>query len=145
MENREYPLYITVFLKIFVVGMLVLFTALGVCFIAVSQNHFLMYDAYLLFAGIFWLIVMIVPWCIFLSMPYRISVKDGTISFKSLISLVEISPKDIISIKPSNTQVGYLIIKHSKGYFRIVNQFDNFHTFINELRCVNPEIIIRGC
>lgn len=145
MEPKIYPLYLSLFLKILMVLILILFTGVGIFLLWYTTVH----------AGdsvpppllaVAWLTATLLPWIWILTIPYRIRVDDlGVIELKSLVRTRTLNPADIISIQPDATQLGFLILKHSKGKIRLIHQFDGFHEFLNHLRVVNPSITLRGC
>jgi len=80
------------------------------------------------------------------SIPYKIKVYGNfEIEFISLIRRRRVSPVDIISIKPYNSQFGWLLVKSNRGKIKLINQFDGFHEFIANLKAANPSIELRGC
>jgi hypothetical protein len=52
---------------------------------------------------------------------------------------------EIQSIKPERSQFGFLVIRHTGGKIKILNQFDGFHEFIADVKGNNPLIELRGC
>jgi len=145
MEAKIYTLYLSLFLKILMVLVLLLFTAVGIFLLWYTSVH--TGDAVpppLL--AVAWLTATLLPWIWLLTIPYRIRVDDlGAIELKSLVRTRPLNPGDIISIQPDISQLGFLIIKHRKGKIRIVHQFDGFHEFLGNLKAVNPSITLRGC
>jgi hypothetical protein len=88
-----------------------------------------------------------VGWSLFLVLifPHEIVLhNDGTIDFKSVIRTVQMHATEIVSVKPTNGTVGFLIVKGKKN-IRLIAQFDNFHEFVLKLKQYNPSVIIRGC
>jgi hypothetical protein len=71
--------------------------------------------------------------------------EDGTVEFSALLSRVTIRAQDIESIKPSGSELGYLIVQHSHGKVWLLNQFNQFHEFVLEIKRLNPSIELRGC
>ncbi len=96
--------------------------------------------------AILWAVIIICVCYQYLKIPFEIRVLDGSnIEFRSFIRSTIISTKEIKSIKPWHNAVGLLIVKHSKGKIRLLNQFDNFHEFISFVKASNSNIEIRGC
>ncbi|HQP30396.1 MAG TPA: hypothetical protein PLB81_03645 [Deltaproteobacteria bacterium] len=145
MEPKIYSLNVSLFLKILMVSILILFTGVGVFLLwYTSVNTGNSVPPPLL--AVAWLIAMVMPWIWLLTVPYRIRVDDlGAIELTSLVRTRTLNPADIVSIGPDATQLGFLILKHRKGKIRLVHQFDNFHEFLSNLKSVNPDIMLRGC
>lgn len=145
MEPKIYPLYVSLFLKILIFCILILFTGVGI-FMIWYTSAFPGDNVPPPLLGVAWLMAMLLPWIWTLTIPYRIRVDDlGAIELKSLLRTRTLNPADVISIQPDSSQLGFLILKHRGGKIRLVNQFDGFHDFLNNLKTVNPDIILRGC
>jgi len=98
------------------------------------------------FIGIFFLAMAGCFSYFVLSIPHKINVYNNIeIEFVSLIRKKRVSPTEIESIKPRASQIGFLLINTSHGKIRILNQFDDFHEFISNLKTNNPAIQLRGC
>jgi hypothetical protein len=86
------------------------------------------------------------PWFYVLTVPRRIAVLEGQrIEFASLARRRTILASEIRSIRPSQSQVGFLLVRHSRGKIIIPNQFTGFHVFLAELRKANPAVELLGC
>lgn len=145
MEPKIYPLYISWFLKILMVLILILFTGVGVFLLWYTSVHTGENVPPPLLA-VAWLTATLLPWIWMLTIPYRIRVDDlGVIELKSIVRTRTVNPADIISIQPDASQLGFLVLKHRGGKIRLVHQFDGFHEFLNHLKSVNPSITLRGC
>jgi len=142
-EPRVYTLYFPVILKILIVGMLVVFTVLGVMF---ASGMFFSPPGPPRIVGLFWLGI-IVWWGYWISsIPHKIVVYEGgEIEFISLGRHWRMAPFQIQSIKPYAAQPGYLVVRTSSGKIRLLNQFDGFHEFLTRLKTDNPSIELRGC
>jgi hypothetical protein len=96
--------------------------------------------------GIFWLGMLSWVWYWILSIPYKIQVHETTeIEFIGLIRRRRIKAMEIQSIKAERSQFGFLVIRHTGGKIKILNQFDGFHEFIADVKGNNPLIELRGC
>jgi hypothetical protein len=145
MEPKIYPLYVSLFLKILIMLILILFTGVGIFLLWYTSTHSGDFVPTPLLA-VAWLTAMLLPWIWLFTIPYRIRVDDlGAIEFKSLVRTRTLNPADIISIQPDPSQLGFLLIKHRTGKIRLINQFDGFHEFLNRLQSINESIILRGC
>jgi len=145
MEAKIYSLNVSLFLKILMLSILILFTGVGVFLLWYTSAQTGDYVPPPLLA-VAWLIALVMPWTWLLTVPYRIRVDDlGAIELTSLVRTRTLNPADIISITPDATQLGFLILKHRKGKIRLVHQFENFHEFLSNLKSVNPDIMLRGC
>lgn len=98
------------------------------------------------FIGFFFLLGAAWFWYFVSSVPYKIKVYGNVeIEFIGLLRKRRVSPIDIVSIRPYGSQYGFLLVKTSRGKIKILNQFDGFHEFINNLKASNPLIELRGC
>lgn len=145
MEAKIYSLNVSLFLKILMLSILILFTGVGVFLLWYTSAHTGDHVPPPLLA-VAWLIAMVMPWTWLLTVPYRIRVDDlGAIELKSLVRTRTLNPADIIAIQPDATQLGFLLLKHRKGKIRLVHQFDGFHEFLGHVKAVNPDVTLRGC
>ena len=81
-----------------------------------------------------------------LRIPHRIEVSaDGHIEFISLARRKRFAARDIRSIVPAGSQVGFLVVRTDSGKVLILNQFDGFHEFLAWLKTNNPAVELRGC
>jgi hypothetical protein len=81
-----------------------------------------------------------------LRIPHRIEVSaDGQVEFICLVRRKRIAARDIRSIAPSGSQVGFLVVRTDQSKIRILNQFDGFHEFLVWLKANNPAVELRGC
>jgi hypothetical protein len=95
--------------------------------------------------GIFWLGIVSWYWYWVLSMPHTIVVSEsGKVEFIGIIRKRMTALREIQSIKP-DSQFGFLMVKTSGGKFRLLNQFDEFHDFIQRLKTANSAVELRGC
>jgi hypothetical protein len=138
---KTYRLYLPGPFKIMVPAILGLFTLLGVAMV-----FGLFPDAQARPFGFLWLAVVGTFWYKVLTIPYQIDVvADGRATFVSLVRRVQVSPREIQSIKPQGNQLGFFVLKHSGGRLRLIGQFDGFHEFLSALKAANPGIELRGC
>jgi len=80
-----------------------------------------------------------------LLLPDRIVVRPtGAIEFVAPLRKVVLMPNEIVSIRPTGGEFGFLVIRHATGKLRLLNQFDGFHEFIMQLKAANPGIDLRG-
>lgn len=78
--------------------------------------------------------------------PRRIELhEDGRVVFRGPLRRLELRVTEISSIKPGGNQVGFLVVKHSRGRLYLLNQFDGFHELLTSLKQANPSIELRGC
>jgi hypothetical protein len=145
---KIYKLYVQRVFKIFIFGMLGIFTLVGIL-ILVGAVH--MEDGQgsgppPLF-GLFWLGIVGIQWYYWvLSLPHTIRVSDDNqIEFTSIIRRQRATPREIRSIAPYNSQFGFLVIKTDHGKIRLLNQFDGFHEFLTWLKANNPAVELKGC
>jgi hypothetical protein len=95
---------------------------------------------------VFWLAIVGWFWFRFLRLPRRIVTHpDGRIEFIGPITRVEISARDISSIRPERGQMGFITVVHASGKVRLFNQFDGFHEFLSRLKSAQPSVEFRGC
>jgi len=142
---RTYRLYLLGIQKIFIFGIPIVFLV-GWLF---RMGALLLSDGgrseaiIMIFPG---LIVCLI-WYTLLSYPYRIEIDEkGGITFVSLIKQKRVTPSEIETIQPDpRSQFGFLVIKYSRWKIRLLNQFDDFHDFITNLKTSNPSIKLRGC
>ena len=103
-------------------------------------------DGPLRFFGILWLGMVGWNWYWVLSIPHKITVSEaGEITFVSLLRRRSVSGAEIESIKPDRIQFGFLLVKTARRRIRLLNQFDDFHDFIANLKAINPSVELRGC
>jgi len=69
---------------------------------------------------------------------------DGTVSFRGPVRSVRVPIAEIESIRPGYA-LGFLVLRYSGKKLQLLNQFDNFHEFIERIRDANRNIAIRGC
>ncbi len=144
-EARTYRLYLSLYLKVMIFGALGLFTVGG---LLVTSGVFLPSESNgpPRLVGIFLLGISGWFWYWVLSIPRRIVVSEsGQIEFVSLLRRRRTVPLEIESITPEPTQFGFLVVKTSRGKIRILNQFDEFHEFLADLKARNPSVTLRGC
>lgn len=90
--------------------------------------------------GVLWLLIWM------LRLPRRIELHEhGLVVFQGPLRRLNIQASEISSIKPGGSQLGFLVLKHSGGRLRLLNQFDGFHDFLTRLKESNPGIELRGC
>ena len=146
-KGKVYELYLSLTFKIYVYGMLGLFIVVGTIVVA-TEISLLSEDngTPLLFAII---IIILIGWIFYYicSFPHRITVSEtGEITFISLLRQRRTSIAEIESIKPDPSQFfGFLVIRTQNKKIKILNQFDNFHEFIFNLKSKKPSIELRGC
>lgn len=142
---RVYRLYISLYPKIMIFGVLGLFSVIGILMITgvlQSQDN----GGPPVFFDVLWIGMVSFLWYMVLSLPHRIEVaENGEINFVSLIRQKRVKPYEIVSIKPEASQFGFLAVKYGGGKIRLLNQFDGFHEFITNLKAINPTIELRGC
>jgi hypothetical protein len=98
------------------------------------------------FIGIVWLGVLVLNGYWVFSIPHSILVTEtGAIEFRSLLRRWLVTPMEIESIKPQATHVGFLTVRTVHGKIRLLNQFDDFHEFLSNLKQMNPSVEFRGC
>ena len=143
--DKEYHLYVQRHLKVFIFGILTLFTVSGFLMISgvlQSSNG----NGPPRLVGLFWLIMVSWYWYWVLTIPHTIMVSEsGRVAFNSVIRKRLTTMREINSIKPYGNQFGFLQIKTNTGKIRLLNQFDGFHDFLLNLKTANPTVEIRGC
>lgn len=99
----------------------------------------------IVFGTIWWIGVLgFLIWT--LRIPRRIELhEDGLVVFSGLMRRLEVHASEISSIKPGGSQLGFLVLRHSGGKLKLLNQFDDFHDFLTRLEQSNPGIELRGC
>ena len=98
------------------------------------------------FVGFIPLLVIVGIYSQLALVPYRIVWREnGAIDFVAWARTRSIRIDDLVSIKPDASQVGFLRIKHRRGSFRLLPQFDSFHEFLTHLKSANPNFEMRGC
>jgi len=144
LNEKSYHLYIQRYLKILILGILALFTIIGILMITgLFQSS--KGEGPPRIIGVFWL--GMVGWYIYwvFSLPHTITVSaSGQVQFIGVLRKRQTSLREIQSIKP-NSQFGFLVVKTTGGKFRLFNQFDEFHDFIMRLKASNPAVELRGC
>jgi hypothetical protein len=81
-----------------------------------------------------------------LRIPHRIEVSaNSDVEFISLVRRKRIAAREIRSIVPAGSQVGFLVVRTDSGKVHILNQFDGFHDFLLWLKTNNPSVELRGC
>ncbi len=144
LNDKSYRLYIPRYLKILMIGMLVVFSVIGLSFASgIFQSA--EGDGPPRFVGIFWIVIIGFYTSWILALPHTIVVSEsGKVEFIGVIRKRQTTFRDIQSIKP-DSQFGFLIVRTSSGKIRILNQFDEFHDFLVRLKAANPAVELRGC
>ncbi len=144
-ELKTYNLYLSLIIKIWIFGILGLFTIVGLLFM--SGVFFPGGgNGPPRFFGIFWLAIVGWYWYWILSLPHKITVSEtGEITFISLLRRRSVSGAEIESIRPYRGQFGFLLVRTANRKVRLLNQFDGFHEFIVNLKAINPSVQLRGC
>jgi hypothetical protein len=144
LSDKTYHIYIPRYLKVLMIGMLVMFSVIGLSFASgIFQSA--KGDGPPRVVGIFW--IVIIAWYAYwvLSLPHTIFISEsGAVTFIGVVRKRETTLREIRSIKP-DSQFGFLMVKTSTGKFRILNQFDEFHDFLVRLKAANPAVELRGC
>jgi hypothetical protein len=143
-NNKSYRLYVQPYLKVMIFGVLVLFTIIGLLMVTGLLSSAKGDGPPRLF-GLFWLGMIGWYWYWILSVSHTIVVSEsGQVDFIGVVRKRRTTMREILSVK-SDTQFGFLMIKTSSGKIRILNQFDEFHDFIIQLKAANPGVELRGC
>ena len=143
---KIYHLYVQPQIKFFIFGILGFLMLVGLFLIFLGLFHPIK-NGPPWFVGLFFLVVVTVNGYYYvLSMSHTIVVlENGQIEFISLLRRKSFAVGEIISIKPHGSQIGFLLIKTNAGKIRLLNQFDEFHDFIQRVKNTRPGIEIRGC
>jgi hypothetical protein len=80
----------------------------------------------------------------FIRMPYKITIENEALTFKSIFSERTI---EINSLKMIKTNINNFLIffKHTDGKISMLNRINGNHDLITEIKNKNPQIIIKGC
>jgi hypothetical protein len=144
LNDKAYHLYIQRHLKILMIGMLTVFSIIGLLFLSgifqTAQG-----DGPPRLVGIVWIGIIGLYSYWVLSLPHTIIVsQSGKVEFMSVLRKRQTTLREIQSIKP-DTQYGFLIVRTSSRKIRILNQFDEFHDFLARLKAANPNVKLQGC
>ncbi len=144
--GKTYKLYIQRPIKLFMSGMVIIFTVTGVLMLTgvLKDAHG---NGPPWFVGLFFLLIIgfnTYYWV--LRIPYQIiATSDGNVEFISLLRSKRVAAREIRSIRPHASQFGFLIVGTDSGKISILNQFDGFHRFLEWLKTNNPSVELRGC
>ncbi len=142
MTPRDYDLFMTWHLKFSIVMFAVITLAMPALFWSLSRAP----DGPPPVIAWIFPIAMLYPWYLVLTTPRRITVHpDGRIEFVSLLSRSAIPASQIQSVQPGGGQIGFLVLRHSGGRIRLLNQFTGFHQLLTELKTASPGIELEGC
>ena len=109
MEPRTYPMFVSLFDKIMIFGILGLFTAIGLFLLLGLSFISARGGPPPMAIGIFWLGMVSGVWYLVLSIPHKIQVHETTeIEFISRTRRRRIKATEIQSIKPERSQFGFL-------------------------------------
>lgn len=143
---RRYSLFRTYQSSLWMWGVPVLFVIVGPLFpIAVWNSWTHGRIVGIVFGTIWWLYALgFLLWA--LRIPRRIELReDGIVVFRGPLRTLEVHASEISSIRPGRYQLGFLVLKHSRGKLQLLNQFDGFHEFLTRIERINPGIEFRGC
>jgi hypothetical protein len=144
-SHRVYQLYLPRVLKVVVFGVLTFFVVMGIMFLTGSFPS-TKGPPPPRFIGFIWLAILAWNGYWVFSIPQRILVSEtGTMEFQSVLRRWVVTPVEIESIKPQNSHVGFLTVRTARGKIRLLNQFDDFHEFLWNLKQMNPSVELRGC
>ncbi len=91
--------------------------------------------------------VMAWNWRVLLTLAYRVVIQDdGTVEWVALARKVKMLPEDIREICPDRSgSIGFLVVKHTGGKVKFINQITGFHEVILHIKARNPMVILKGC
>jgi hypothetical protein len=83
-----------------------------------------------------------------LSSPFEIAINgDHTIDFRGWTRTITLRPQDVLSIRTGSwgdPMCRGLTVRHKTGRLRLLNQFSDFHAFLDTLRSLNSAVEIKG-
>lgn len=93
-----------------------------------------------------WLGMLAWVWYAYLSVPYRIVVRDDhSLEFQSLLGCTTLNPHDLVSIRGVFLSPGFIKVKHTRGTLLLMGQMTGLHELIAHIREANPEVAVSGC
>lgn len=93
-----------------------------------------------------WFLVIAIVSGQYLRLPHTIEwSSQGTITFRSYLKSIAMSPRDIVSIQPNQSTIGILKVLYGEKKLNVLSQFDGFHDFLQRLKAENPSVELRGC
>jgi hypothetical protein len=95
---------------------------------------------------ILWLGVMAVVWYIYARIPVSISWRDDQVlEFKSIITTTLVPVQDLIAIKSTPLNWGFIKITYNGGSLRLICQITGLYELLYTVKTRNPEVEITGC
>jgi hypothetical protein len=92
-----------------------------------------------------WLSMLAKAWHFNLTMPYKVTMRDGgPVEFIAISGTRRIAPHDIIAVEVPALNYGVLRIKHRLGRIYMINHGDRLHEWLAILKVRNPSLITRG-
>ena len=142
MTVRTYDLFLPAAIKLWLVFFAVVWVAMPIGLLAFAHLP----GGPPWFVAVAFVGVTSLVWLKVLSIPHRIEVRaDERIEFVAVLRRRSVPVSDILSVRPSGTQFGYLVFRHAGGRVAIANQFTGFHQFLSELAARNAGIEMLGC
>lgn len=140
-EPAVYKLYVQPAMKLMVVLIILVFGGAGVAvMLAPGPKTPSPIFGLILLA----IVALYLAWI--LGLPNRITLsQDGAIEFISVLQRRAVRAQEIISIRPSNSRLGFFVVSTGGAKIRILAQFDGFHDFLTRLQAMNPPVKLKGC
>ena len=95
---------------------------------------------------IVWLGVLAWVWYVYGRIPLAITWRDeGVLEFKSLIKTTQVPVPEIIAIKATPLNWGFIKLTYHGGSLRLLTQMTGLYELIGAVKAANPRVEIAGC
>lgn len=95
---------------------------------------------------IVWLGVLAWVWYVYARIPVAITWRDeGVLEFKSLMRTTQVPVQEIIAIKATPLNWGFIKLTYNGGSLRLLTQMTGLYELIGAVKAGNPVVEIKGC
>jgi hypothetical protein len=95
---------------------------------------------------IVWLGILAWVWYVYARIPVAITWRDeGVLEFKSLVGTTQVPVQEIIAIKATPLNWGFIKLTYHGGSLRLLTQMTGLYELIGAIKAGNPGVEIAGC
>ncbi len=95
---------------------------------------------------ILWLGIVAVVWYVYARIPVSITWRDEQVlEFKSIVTTTLVPVQDLIAIKATPLNWGFIKIIYHGGSFRLICQITGLYELLFTIKARNPQVEITGC